>query len=918
MRKLCLLSFMAIVINTIAQEQISANGTWNFFHAKSSEQADSMVTHGFGNQDFDASTFVPIPVPSNWAILGFEEPIYRGFKDNKASEGLYLKNIDIPISFDKKRVLLHFGGVWNSAEVWLNGIWIGKHDSGYTSFSFDVSQAIKAGKKNILAVRVRQVYPGYKTDTYDDWTLGGIYRDVTFESVPAKRRIDRVRVQTKMNGELSVKVMVADEHKNTRPGNYIGTGNPYSLKINLLSPQKNIIYEKVINVKAHPANSRETHIPIKVEHPMLWSAETPHLYTLNIDLIENNKIVHTNKQKIGIREITTDRGVFRINGQAVKLRGVNLHDEWPNVGRATTHKHWLKDIKLMKAANINYIRASHYQHAKGFIELCDSIGMYVGSEISLGGAGNLMYNPAFTAGAILRTIETIERDLNNPSIIYWSIGNEDSLTDLFMKCIRTAKGLDPTRPILLPWNADETLPEEIDILAPHYWTAHEYDSIANQSNRPIITTEYVHAYGEMRFGGLEDCWKELRNHKATAGGAVWMWADQGIRTPNPKDKKRYNTLAINDDYLRLDAAGWDGIVDSDRNTTRDYYEVKSVYAPIYPISQSIPLKTNLSIPIQNDYDFLDSEGISIDYKIFIDERIIKIGSGRVNIPPHSQGNLNIPNIDIESLYEDETAYIQLSFKDSTGQEIVQKSVELTTSKIKKRTKNNFHISVSENEKEIRIEIGNRNWVINRKTGMPENIRPTIWHLLNEGESIIKRTTDFNGEIYQYKVNSINITTIKNAVIVTSDVTNTINANDSIKGIYSFIFDKTGNMTISYKITPCITTTFIPIVGMAMKTEPLRWLGLGPEDAYPNKKAAPILGVYSAQNICGIKSTKWIEVTDARIQVNGYIDHGPTETNEIRILSHVLGRPEKGRLNDINYQLLPNKTYKGSFKICYKR
>ena len=154
-------------------------------------------------------------------------------------------------------------------------------------------------------------------------------------------------------------------------------------------------------------------------------------------------MTHTRTQRIGFRQISTVGGVFRINGQAVKLRGVNRHDEHPDVGRATTREHWLQDLTLMKAANINYIRLSHYTPAKGFIELCDEMGMYVGNEVSLGGAGNLMYDPSCSGAALQRSYETVVRDINHPSIIYWSVGNEDPLTSLHLASVKLVKALDP-------------------------------------------------------------------------------------------------------------------------------------------------------------------------------------------------------------------------------------------------------------------------------------------------------------------------------------------------------------------------------------------------------------------------------------------------------------------------------------------
>ena len=289
----------------------------------------------------------------------------------------------MPRSFAGKRVLLHFGGVWASAEVWLNGRWVGRHDSGFTSFSYDVTGLVSADADNLLAVRVRQVYPGYVCDTYDDWSLGGIYRDVTLEAMPAKRWIDAVRVVTDFDkdyrdADLKMKVMVIDRHKNTLPGNYRSPGQPYVLRFTLLDAGGDTVQTVERRVAAHTSTGRETAVTMRVAEPRQWNAEHPYLYTLRVELVEPDGVSQASVQRIGFREVTTDGGVLRVNGRPVKLRGVNHHDEHPDVGRATTREHWLRDLRLMKAANINYVRTAHYQHAKGFIELCDSIGMYVG------------------------------------------------------------------------------------------------------------------------------------------------------------------------------------------------------------------------------------------------------------------------------------------------------------------------------------------------------------------------------------------------------------------------------------------------------------------------------------------------------------------------------------------------------------
>lgn len=560
LRTIFISSFLSLSsLGVLAQERINLSGTWQFAFAANQKEADRLER--FYTSDFAKSKFKSTPVPSNWALLGYEEPVYRGFKDNQAGEGFYVREFTIPQDWKDKRILLHFGGVWSSAEVWLNGNELGRHDCGYTSFAFDVTNKLKADEPNKLAVRVRQITREYKFDVCDDWTWGGIYRDVTLEAMPAKRWIDDVVVQTTFDhlfqdANLDIRVMISDKHKNTLPGNYPSPGEPYKLCFTLTDKEGKEVAQRQMAIPAHVSTDREICLSLPVEAPHQWTAETPYLYSLKVELLEKEAVTHTRMERVGFRQISTDGGVFRINGQAVKLRGVNRHDEHPDVGRATTRKQWLEDLTLMKAANINYLRLSHYTPAEGFIELCDSMGMYVGNEVTLGGAGDLMYDPSFSGAVLQRSYETIVRDINKPSIIYWSIGNEDPLTSLHMVSVKLVKALDPTRPVLLPWRPEEWLPKEVDILAPHYWNPQEYDRLAGHSGRPVISTEYTHAYGNDAFGGLEARWKALTKHPAGAGAAVWMWADQGVKTPVRKKEKDLSE----DEYLRINTAGWDGIV----------------------------------------------------------------------------------------------------------------------------------------------------------------------------------------------------------------------------------------------------------------------------------------------------------------------------------------------------------------------
>lgn len=937
------------VLPAIGQETVSLNGDWMFSLAKNGQEVEKL--ENFYRPGFKTQGFKLVPVPSNWAVLGYEEPVYRGFKDDRASEGFYLHEFDTPEGWNNKRVLLHFGGVWSSAEVWLNGKYIGRHESGFTSFSFNVTGKLNATDKNTLAVRVKQTGRGYKFDVFDDWTLGGIYRDVTLESMPAKRWIDQVVTQTVFDSEykdakLKVKVMVGDKHKETLPGNYPSPGEAYSLRFTLTGKNREEVFSRTVQLPAHVSTCREVSKEFEVENPEHWTAETPYLYDFRVELLEQGEVIHSYSSRIGFRQISTAGGVFRINGQTVKLRGVNRHDEHPDVGRSTTREHWLQDIEMMKAANINYVRASHYAPAKGFIELCDELGMYVGNEVSMGGAGDLVYDPSYYDAALQRAYETVSRDLNNPSIIYWSVGNEDPFSAMHQVAVKLVKALDPTRPVLLPWRHEDWLPEEIDILAPHYWTANEYDRLAAQSDRPVISTEYTHAFGTDGFGGLEDRWKSLTRHPAGAGAAIWMWADQGIKTPSYNPDIKPNEQNNGDVYLRIDESGWDGIVDSYRHPTRDYWEVKAVYAQVYPITDKvdfIPGQDSVSITLQNDFDFTDLDKIRIDWTLWKEEEILDSASAYVQAAPHTRAALALPIGKLAKVKHDEICYVRMAFVNRDGEEINLRSVELCPQlKMERDTIPAGNISVEDGTRTT-VKAEDVQYVFDTQTGqlvsaqkhgknLIRNIRPVIWHQLDRsdvsiiGKKLIQTLPDFTH--YVSSVKSWRVERWKNSVSICTEAEHVINEENRFTVAYHYEIDAKGNLTVRYKLEPNLKVPFLPVIGMRVQAvsglEEIHWLGLGPYDAYPNKKFAAQLGFWGGKagsnKVTGIKSVRRIEWAgngSIRIYGDNYMEHDASSPDCINVLSEVLGRPEKGRKADeaiSRLQLSEGKTFIGQFYI----
>lgn len=332
---------------------MSLNGDWQFALAPNPAEAERMAR--FHEPSFDASAFRPLPVPANWALHGFEDPLYTqhwkvGDVDNlpipSEAEGFYLHRFQAPADFAGKRVLLQFGGVWSSAEVWLNGQLLGRHDSGFTAFQFDVQERLRPGAENTLAVRVRQRTNNSLLDTNDDWALGGIYREVRLEAMPSEGYIERIETQTKFDASYR------DATLNLRVffGRLLHTPQPMDVRVTLADGAGAEVaraeHAGAIKSCGFIVCGQEVPFALPVRAPRQWTAETPELYQLRVDLLIGGRVVHTREMPIGFREVSTAGGVLTVNGQPVRIRGVGRHDLNPEVGRATRPEDWLRDIQF--------------------------------------------------------------------------------------------------------------------------------------------------------------------------------------------------------------------------------------------------------------------------------------------------------------------------------------------------------------------------------------------------------------------------------------------------------------------------------------------------------------------------------------------------------------------------------------------
>ena len=619
----------------MGDRQLSLNGTWKFHWTKTPEER----VLDFYRTDYDCSNWADFPVPANWEVNKthrYGTPIYASagytFKidppyvtkepkrtytayEERNPTGQYKRTFLLPDGWTSDQTFLRFEGVMSAFYVWINGQRIGYSQGSMEPSEFNVTTYLKPGQ-NTIAIEVYKYSDGSYLEDQDFWRFGGIHRDVLLYHTPNVRLRD-VAVRASTEGVLQI---------NPQFSVYNGeTGEGYYLVATILDGDHSICCDTIATDEAldldHKAARMNEWYPqrghrkfarmeMKVNHPKLWSVESPYLYTLRLQLYNaQGHIVEQVMQRVGFRSITIRNGQLLVNGLPIKIRGVNRHEHDPYMARVMTEEHMLQDLRLMKAANINAVRLAHYPNCPRWYELCDSIGMYVMDEADCethGLRGTLASTPDWADAFMDRCIRMAERDKNHPCILFWSLGNESGYGPNHAAMSAWLHEFDPTRPVHYEGAQGDPDPSTVDIISRFYpRVMEEYlnPGIPNGSDteraenarwerlleiaqrdgdrctwvgsdggpRPVLTSEYAHAMGNA-LGNFKEYWDEINNHPRMLGGFIWDWVDQGII--------RNDSVFYGGDFgdqPNLKAFCLNGIVMSDRTLTSKYYEVQAVY-----------------------------------------------------------------------------------------------------------------------------------------------------------------------------------------------------------------------------------------------------------------------------------------------------------------------------------------------------
>ncbi|SDZ64365.1 beta-galactosidase [Asanoa ishikariensis] len=549
-------------------ETLSLDGLWRFRFAG---RADGPTD--FAATEFDDAAWTDLPVPAHWQLHGHGAPAYTNTRypfpldpprvPDENPTGDYRRVFDLPTGWAAGRTLLRLGGVDSAARIWLNGTEVGQTTGSRLVTEFDVTDLLRSGAPNVLAIRVVQWSAGSYLEDQDMWWLSGIFRGVDLVARPAEDALDDVTVRA------------GYDHRT-------GAG---TLRVTASAPARVRVPELGVDAAAGEF--------VTLQHVEPWSAESPRLYDATV-----SSGTETVRLRVGFRTVAITDGLLTVNGQPLLFNGVNRHEFHPDRGRALTEEDMLADVLLMKQHNINAVRTSHYPPHPRFLELCDEYGLWVVDECDLETHGFWLAewrgNPADDARweqlCVDRMRRMVERDKNHPSIVLWSLGNESGSGRNLAAMARWTREHDPSRPLLYErdWSC-----RDVDVYSRMYLTVADVEAIGRAAEAPLadaaldarrrampfIHAEYAHAMGNGP-GNLREYQDLYEKYPRLQGGFVWEWIDHGLRASTADGQEFY---AYGGDFGEIEHDGnfvADGLLFPDRTPSPGLLDLKKVFEPV--------------------------------------------------------------------------------------------------------------------------------------------------------------------------------------------------------------------------------------------------------------------------------------------------------------------------------------------------
>ena len=683
---------------------MSLNGTWKFKYISNYyNQAPSSSYYG---NTASTSDWDNIRVPLSWEMAGYDTPVYTNegnpgypFTPDKNSWttqanyrsncdtnplGYYRRTFTLPTDWNDKRVMVHFDGAYSAIAVYINGKYVGYSQGANTDAEFDITDFVNQTNENNITVACFRWSDGSYLEGQDMWHLSGIHRDVYLVATP-KVFISDHYIHSSLNSNYTSGSMTVDITIDNRTKSNVEK----NIKVELLDATGTSKGAQTITYSGS-SNATRTVTFSNLSGLTPWSAENPYLYTVVVSQLDGTSEEMVFSTKYGFRKVEvvnnySQRQVL-VNGKRVFFKGVNTQDTHPLYGRAIDLETMIKDVTLMKQANVNTVRTSHYPRQPKMYALFDAYGLYCIDEadIECHGANaqgfGLSASSTWTSAYVDRTERMVRRDRNHPSVVFYSLGNESGSGSNFGSTYQKVKDLTNNEGIV-HYEADAS---HSDLGSNMYPSVDNVSSNASGLNsKPYFICEYAHAMGNA-MGRLKDYWNVIENSTGIIGACVWDWVDQSIYDPQ-KAKSVINGTAdastlVSPNGFNYWKQGYDyqtpsgiyegtfmgafldnGITTPDRKWSSKLTEVRKVYQYV-----DFTQLSNQKLTVKNKYAFTNLNNFKLIYRVLKNGELAE--EGMVDMPsvaPGNNGTVSLPYTSTAQSGEEMVVNVYLVLKDGT-------------------------------------------------------------------------------------------------------------------------------------------------------------------------------------------------------------------------------------------------------------
>lgn len=680
--------------------RLNLNGTWQFSYFPKPHDAwaalaaseEASTSNASIASTTVAADWAPIQVPGHWQLQGYGGPQYTNTKfpfpvmppsvPVENPTGVYRRNVTVPPSWAESgfAVRLRFGGVDSSYHVYVDNTLVGYSQGSRYASEFDITAlavaAAASGNSLSLTVVVYQWSDGSYLEDQDQWWLSGIFRDVHMLAVPAAVHIEDFEVQPALDSAYkdgSLKLTVKYEHGESKAAaDSTDKKDEATLQFELRDPRvRGVVAEGRTSISLSGSGpgsgSGSSEFTLKVANPKKWTAETPYLYDLRIQLLNaQGEPLQTILQRVGFRQVEMIRGVITVNGQPLLFNGANRHDHHPTLGRAVPLSFIRRDLVLMKQYNMNAIRCSHYPNVPELYDMCDELGLWVMDEADLechGFIDAVLYdaeedrhaisnkvvrrdyfpkasvyttgNPDWEAAYVERAERLVETQKNHPSVIIWSLGNESFYNDNIKAMTNWVRKRDPSRPIHYEQDIEAETSDMYSYMYPSIPDTEKYaDAEGDDFTKPVVLCEYAHSKGNGP-GNLQEYQDLFRSKRRLQGGYIWEWQEHGFVVE--RDGKEFT--AYGGDFGETCHDGrynMDGIVTAKHDPTPGLLEFKKVAEPIEVKAKEGEKDT---LDIRNWYDFVDLRDV-----VTANWTVVKCSPGARDEVLLAEGVFTVPSV----------------------------------------------------------------------------------------------------------------------------------------------------------------------------------------------------------------------------------------------------------------------------------